>query len=79
MEKLIQVLATIFYLVWIPLGLLLLAGIVFLIVANPLAGIMDLLGGGIPSEGGFQPTEEMIQQFLQQGSPSEGQFRPPAQ
>ena len=71
MEKLRQTLAVIFYLIWIPLGLLLIAGIIFLIVANPLAGLMS--GGpsagsefeqfGTPG-GGFQPTEEMMRQFI---------------
>lgn len=74
MDKLRQTLAVIFYLIWIPLGLLLIAGIIFLAVANPLAGIMELIGrevpgGGATERGGFEPTEEMIQQFMQQGGP----------
>jgi len=72
-EKLNQTLSAIFYLIWIPLGLLILAGIVFLAVVNPFAGIMQMMGGGSSAEsgtdpgGGFQPTEEMIRQFMEQG------------
>lgn len=83
MDKLIKALQLIHYLIWIPLGILLLAVIVFLLVANPFAGVMDVLGGaggglpaglsgdsfGPPGGQGF-PSEEMIRQFLeQQGSP----------
>jgi len=86
-EKLRQILAVIFYLIWIPLGLLLIAGIIFLVVANPLAGLMSggpSAGSGFEQSGtpggGFQPTEEMIRQFMEQGgSPDGSQFGPPGQ
>jgi len=43
MEKFRDVLAIIFFLIWIPVGLLL-AGIIFLILANPLAQMQELFG-----------------------------------
>lgn len=88
MEKLNQVLSIIFYLIWIPLGILLIAGIVFLIVANPIGSLLESLppgaaggGGFAPPSGGF-PTQEQIQQFqqFQQQGPlptGAGQGRPP--
>ena len=84
MEKLNQVLSLIFYLIWIPLGILLIAGVVFLIVANPLAGIQQALGslqGGFGQSapaGGF-PSQEMIRQFMEQGRPPADGFGSPGQ
>lgn len=95
MEKLNQILSTIFYLIWIPLGIFLIAGIIFLIVANPIGSLLQSLPSGVPAGGGFAPpggglpSQEQIQQFQQQGpvpggtgqsGPSgKGQFGPPNQ
>ena len=78
MEKLRQTLAVIFYLIWIPLGLLLVAGAIFMIVANPFAGMMEMMSAGPPGgfgppsfgeeDGGF-PSEEMMKQFMEEGGP----------
>ncbi len=90
MDRLIKFLQVIYYLIWIPVGILLLAGIIFLIVANPLSGLTEALkglggaGGGFPSippaggSGGF-PSEEMMKQFMERGGPPGGQFGPPGQ
>lgn len=51
MEKVNQVLAFVFYLVWIPLGLVLIAFIIYLIVANPLGMMTQGFGG--PGGGGY--------------------------
>lgn len=62
--------ATIFYLIWIPLGILLIAGIIFLIVANPIGNLLENLPFGGPpgvDQGGFGPG----------GIPGGGQFGPP--
>ena len=90
MNGLRQILAVIFYLIWIPLGILILAVIVFLITANPLGGLLELLqaggaGGGSPGSpastrgepaGGF-PSQEQIQQFqqFQQQGPESGKSK----
>jgi len=85
MEKFRHILAVIFYLIWIPLGVLLLAGIIFMIMANPFAGMMGMMSGGPggfdqSSSGGF-PSEEMMKKFMQEGGQppggSEG-FGPPS-
>lgn len=72
MDSLNKILSIIFYLIWIPLGLVLLAGIIFVIVANPLGQIMGMLGGS-----GGLPSEDMMKQFQQQGPG--GQFGQPTQ
>lgn len=85
-EKLNQILSTIFYLIWIPLGIFLIAGIIFLVVANPLGQLGQLLqgggpGGGFPGGGPGQggrdnfPSQEQIEQFQKQGGP--GGFNEP--
>ncbi|MAG60067.1 hypothetical protein CMO96_04740 [Candidatus Woesebacteria bacterium] len=88
MNTLKNLLAIIFFLIWIPIGVLLLAGIIFLITANPLAGMMEGMqmmggmGGDIPSGGQDFPSEEMLKQFMQQQDPggnSPGRFSPPQQ
>ena len=56
-----SVLQIIYYLIWVPLGLLLIAGILFMIVANPLAKLGQF--GGPP--GGFGGPA------MDQGEPSE--------
>lgn len=87
MNNLREILTVVFYLIWIPLGILILAGIVFLITANPLGGLLELFqaggaSGGSPGSpastrgepaGGF-PTQEQIQQFQQQG-PGSGESK----
>ncbi len=85
MDNLNKILATIFYLIWIPLGILLIAGIVFLIVANPIGSFLENLpfggpsgSGGFGQPGGGFPSPEEIQQFQQQGGPPSG-FGPPGQ
>ena len=71
MEKLRQTLSVIFYLIWIPLGLLLIAGAIFMIVARPFTGMMEgmqmMSQFGPPpgaESGGFEPSEEMMKQFI---------------
>lgn len=55
MDKFIQVLQIIYYLVFIPLGIILIAGIIFLVVANPLGKLGQFGPGGDPfgGPGGF--------------------------
>ncbi len=83
MDRLIKFLQVIYYFIWIPLGLLLIAGIVFLIVANPLAKLGEFGGpgggfpGGAPGQGGSGggaggfPSQEQIEQFQRQGGPKD--------
>lgn len=83
MDKLRQTLEVIFYLIWIPLGILLLAGIIYLIAANPFAGMMELMSGGgglplAPSGDSFgppggqgSPSEEQIRQFIEHAPPGQ--------
>ena len=71
-----NVLQLIFYLIWIPLGFLLFAVIIFLIINNPLS---KLSPGGFGGSGGspssFGPadrgsgyqSEDMMKQYMQQG------------
>lgn len=69
MEKLNRVLATIYYLIWIPVGLLVMAGMIFLIVANPVGRFLESMqfgpGGGGPGGGGGPSGG----QFMDQGRP----------
>lgn len=65
------------------MGLLLIAGIIFLIVANPLAKLSEFGGppgggsGGFGQQGpapdgegqGGGPSEEMMKEFMQKGGP----------
>lgn len=80
MDKLIKVLQIIYYIIWIPLGLLLVAFIIYMMVANPLGRIM---GGGMggpgggfggpPGGGGSNfPSEEMMKEFMQKGGLPQG-------
>lgn len=67
MQNFKSVLQLIYYLIWIPLGILLIAGIIFLIVANPIGSLLESLPfGGPPGGGGFGPG-------------GGGQFGPPGQ
>lgn len=50
MDSFITVLQIIYYIIFIPLGVLLIAGIIFLLVANPLGRFNQGFGG--PPDGG---------------------------
>jgi len=71
-----SVLQLIFYLIWIPLGFLLFAVIVFLIISNPLSKLSPGGFGGPggspssfdPPDGGSGfPSEDMMKQYMQEG------------
>lgn len=56
MEKLHHVLAIIFYLIWIPLGILIGIVVIYLVLTNPLKTLtqgLGTLGGGAPSPASF--------------------------
>ncbi|MBI2009772.1 MAG: hypothetical protein HYS86_01200 [Candidatus Chisholmbacteria bacterium] len=55
MAKLNQILELLFYLIWIPLGLLLVAGAIFIILANPLAKLEGAFPAGGYGQGGPPP------------------------
>lgn len=60
MDNLQKILSVIFYLIWILLGLLLFAGIIFIIVANPIGSLLESSpfgAGGGPGGGQFGPPE----------------------
>lgn len=91
MDKFIKVLQVIYYIIFIPLGILLVAFIIYLVVSNPLGKLMGggfggpgggfgggQPGGGFGQQGGF-PTEEMIEQFKRQGDSSQGGNQQPSQ
>jgi len=69
-----SVLQVIYYLIWIPVGILLLAGVIFLIVANPLEKLGQFGPGGDafggPPDRRFGPDQESNQSG---GSPDGGQ------
>lgn len=69
MQAFKNVLQLIFYLIWIPLGILLFVVVIFLIFNNPLKSLGGGMGG--PGEFGQQeqggPSEEMIKQYMQRG------------
>lgn len=74
MDNFLKLLQTIYYLIWIPLGILLIAGIIFMIIANPFAK----LGEFGPSSGGFSPSMNQGQQESPFGSgPNQGEFGSP--
>lgn len=78
MDNFIKVLQIIYYLIFIPLGVLLIAVIIYLVISNPLSQLSR--GGGPPAGAGFGgpggggspafPSEEMMKQFMQQGQGS---------
>lgn len=89
MEKFIQVLSVIFYLIWIPLGLVLLAAILFMMMANPFGRMMGSAPGGSPfgPPGGFgqgpsarqdNPPGEFGQGPPMHQDSQPGSFGPPA-
>ena len=55
MEKFRDVLAIVFYLIWIPLGLLLAVGIIVMIVMNPLEMVQDMFSSSMEGLGDLGP------------------------
>jgi hypothetical protein len=76
LEKLNQVLQAIFYLVWIFVGFVLVAGSVFLIAANPLKQIEKLMSN---QSGSQQLPSQGAGSFGQQGGGQQGEFGQPSQ
>lgn len=52
MEKVRDVLAIIFFLIWIPLGLFLVGGAIVIIVMNPLTMVQDMFSNSFKAMGG---------------------------
>ena len=73
MDGFIKVAQVVFYVIWIPLGILLIALTIFLLVSNPLGQLSKMMGppqGNFGNQGGSSgafPSEEMLKQFMQQG------------
>jgi len=57
MDNFIKILQIIYYIIFIPLGILLIAGIIFLLLANPL-GRFNQGFGGPPGGGDFGPGSQ---------------------
>lgn len=82
MEKVIQVLSLIFYFIWIPLGLVLLAAVLYMMMANPFGRMMGAGPGGGPygPPGGYGQGPPMRQDSPLSGLGNQeqpGNFGPP--
>ncbi len=81
MEKINQVLSFIFYLIWIPLGLVLLAAVLYMLMANPFGRMMGSFPGGGPGgqPSGFNPRPPGGQDSPPGGFPDQpDNFGPPS-
>jgi len=62
MDNFIKVLQIIYYIIFIPLGILLIAGIIFLLLANPLGRFNQGFNGPPDSQRDFGPPPSENQQ-----------------